>query len=242
MKLSTAILGGLFFGGFGVFSTAWTVLFVLRGEVLNAFVTLGVSAFCFGLIIPMFAVVPGNVAPRVDVDDAGTTFRPDRAVDLPIQIGFGLAVIASAIYTIFAPAGMVTIPVPAAMRYSLPFTSGVLLLIAAPHLWRNLRRGCTKYLRLTPAGFVLEEGWRSESGDWLQVKDVTDQIPGGKKSTSGPIVFVMSDDSTPTIAAGGMTPDGTALRELIRFYWEHPESRDELTDGRAVERLARSLA
>lgn len=140
MKLSTAILGGLFFGGFGVFSAAWTVLFVLRGEVLNAFVTLGVSAFCFGLIIPMFAVVPGNVAPRVDVDDAGTTFRPDRAVDLPIQIGFGLAVIASAIYTIFAPAGMVTIPVPAAMRYSLPFTSGVLLLIAAPRVAKPAAR------------------------------------------------------------------------------------------------------
>jgi hypothetical protein len=32
------------------------------------------------------------------------------------------------------------------------------------------------------------------------------------------------------------------LRELIRFYWKHPESRDELTDGRAVERLAQSLA
>jgi hypothetical protein len=51
-------------------------------------------------------------------------------------------------------------------------------------------------------------------------------------------MFVMSDDSAPTLAAGSITPDGSALRELVRFYWEHPESRDELTDGRAVERLA----
>jgi hypothetical protein len=48
----------------------------------------------------------------------------------------------------------------------------------------------------------------------------------------------MADDSAPTIAAGAITPDGTALRELVRFYWEHPESRGELTDGRALKRLA----
>ena len=128
-------------------------------------------------------------------------------------------------------------PVPPATRYSIPFTAGVLVLTTAPLLWRNLRRGCTKYLRLTPGGFELEEGWRSESGDWDQVKDVTDAAPGQQTSTSGPVVFVMSDGSAPTIAAGAMTPNGKALRELVRFYWQHPESRGELTDGRALERL-----
>jgi hypothetical protein len=54
----------------------------------------------------------------------------------------------------------------------------------------------------------------------------------------GAVVFVMSDDSAPTIAARSMTPDGEALRELARFYWEHPGSRGELTDGRAPKRLA----
>jgi len=24
---------------------------------------------------------------------------------------------------------------------------------------------------------------------------------------------------------------------MVRFYWKHPESRDELTDGRVIERL-----
>jgi hypothetical protein len=32
--------------------------------------------------------------------------------------------------------------------------------------------------------------------------------------------------------------DGNALRELIRFYWQHPEHRVELSDGRAQERLS----
>jgi hypothetical protein len=33
-------------------------------------------------------------------------------------------------------------------------------------------------------------------------------------------------------------PDGSAMRDLVRFYWQHPDSRGELTDGRALERLA----
>jgi hypothetical protein len=241
-NLPIAILCGLFFGSLGVFSAVWTVLFVTRGEFLNAVVALGVSAFCFGFIIPFFTVVPGNVAPRVNVDDGGTTFWPDRSIEIPIQIALLGAVSASAVYTVFAPLGMVTIPIPPAMRYSLPFTSGVFLLIGVPLVWRNFRRGSLKYMRLTPSGFELEESWRSESGDWDQVKDVTDAAPGQQTSTSGPVVFVMSDGSAPTIAAGSMTPNGKELRELVRFYWEHPESRDELTDGAAVKRLAQNLA
>lgn len=118
------------------------------------------------------------------------------------------------------------------MRYSIPFASGVLVLMGVPMLWRYFRRGSTKYLRLTPSGFELEESWRTESGEWGQVKNVTDESSDKKWARSGPIVFVMSDDRTPTIAASAMTPDGKALRELVRFYWEHPEVRDELTDGR----------
>ena len=243
MKFRTsAIFGWLFFGSFGVFTAAWTVVFIVRGQFLNSVVAFGLSVFCFGLILPLFTVIPGNVAPRVDVGDEGTTFWPDRSIEIPMQIAMLGGVTASAVYTIFAPAGKVAIPIPPAMRYSVPFTAGVFLLFVVPLLWRNFRRGSMKYIRLSPSGFELEEGWRSHSGDWDKVKDVTDAAPGQRASTSGPIVFVMSDESTPTISASGMTPDGKALRDLVRFYWLHPESRAELADGRAVERLARSLA
>ena len=215
------------------------------------------SAWLF--LVPFFTVIPGNVAPRVSVDDGGTTFWPDRSIEMPMYIALLGGVTACAVYTFFAPAGMVTIPVPHAQRYSIPLTSGVLMLIGVPMLWRYFRRGSSKYLRLTPRGFELEESWRAQSGDWDQVKDVTDAAPGQRMSTSGPVVFVMSDGSAPTIAAGSMTPNGKALRELVRFYWQHPESRGELTDGgeirglascldrrtdraRSLERLERSLA
>jgi hypothetical protein len=239
MKLfPTAILSGLFCGAFGVFSAVWTVLFIGRGEFLNAGVTLGVSTFCFGFIIPIFKVVPGNIAPRVKFDDGGTTFRPDAGIDIPIQTALFGSVLACALFVIFAPIGKVDIPVPHSMRYSIPFTSGVFLLMGVPLVWRNFRRGGTKYLRLTQNGYELAQGWGSAAGDWEQVQDVADEAPGQQAPTPGAIVFVMADDSAPTIAAGAITPDGTALRELVRFYWEHPESRGELTDGRAPKRLA----
>jgi hypothetical protein len=134
---------------------------------------------------------------------------------------------------------MVDIPTPSSMRYSIPLTSGVVILIGVPVVWRNFRRGSTKYLRLTPKGFELAYGWRSASGDWAQVEDVADEAPGQQQAaTPGAVVFVMSDGSAPSIAAGSFTPEGESLRDLVRYYWEHPESRGELTDGRAVKRLA----
>ncbi len=81
------------------------VLFVLRGEFLNVVVALGVSVFCFGFILLLRKVVPGNIAPRAEFDDEGTTFRPDRGVEIPIQIALVGAVLASAVYMIFAPPG-----------------------------------------------------------------------------------------------------------------------------------------
>lgn len=236
--LPTAILAWLFFGSFGVFSAVWTALFIVRSEFPTALVSLGVAAFCFGLIIPLVKVVRENVAPRAEVDDEGTTFRPDRGIDTPVQVSLSGLVAASAMITVLVPTGRLDIPIPPFMRYSLPLVCAVVVLTGVPTLWRNFRRGGTSHLRLTPDGFELAQGWRSLSGDWEQVRDVTDEVPGQQAPTPGAVVFVLSDDSAPMIAARSMTPDGEAMRELAQFYWEHPESRGELTDGRAVKRLA----
>jgi hypothetical protein len=136
-----------------------------------------------------------------------------------------------------APLGKLDIPVPPAMRFSLPFVSTVIVVMGGPMLWRNILRGSTKYLRLTLDGFEIVQGWRPQRGDWAQVQDVTDEAPGQSAATPNAIVIVMADGSAPTMAAASCTPDGVALRQLVRFYWQHPDHRAELTDGRALERL-----
>lgn len=238
MKLSTAILGWLFFGAIGTVAAFLTVRSLVRGEYPSALVALGGSAFCYGLIFPLLKVVRRKQAPRVEVDDGGTTFRPDPGIDIPIQVSLLGAVVASALISVLVPLGKLDIPVPPVMRYSLPFMSAALVAMGAPMLWRTVLRGSTSYLRLGPDGFEFAQGWRPQAGDWSEVQDIAEEAPGQTAPTHNAIVFVMSDESAATIAAGGMTPDGAALRELVRFYWRHPESRGELTDGRAVKRLA----
>jgi hypothetical protein len=58
----------------------------------------------------------------------------------------------------------------------------------------------------------------------------------------GSIVLLMSDGRVHSFAAGGCTPDGTALRDLVRYYWQRSEDRAELADGRAVKRLTDLVA
>jgi len=81
--LPIAILSWPLFGAMGSLSLILALRCIARGEFLTAVVTLGASAFCFGLIIPFLKIVPGKVTPRVEFDDAGTTIRPDRGIDIP---------------------------------------------------------------------------------------------------------------------------------------------------------------
>ena len=48
----------------------------------------------------------------------------------------------------------------------------------------------------------------------------------------------MSDDAAFTLTALAYTPDGQPCVNWFAFYWQHPEARDELTDGRAAKQLA----
>jgi hypothetical protein len=242
MKLSTAMLAWLFFGTIGTVAAILVFRSLVRGEYPTAVVALGGCAFCYGLILPLVKVVRRKQAPRVVVDGEGTTFRPDRGIDIPVQISLLGLVIASALIAVLLPLGRLDIPVPPFMRFSLPFVSGVIVMAGVPMLWRTVLRGSTSYLRLTPDGFEIAQGWRPQSGDWSQVVGVAEEASGQTAPTPNAIVFVMSDESTATIAAGAMTPDGAALRELVRFYWQHPESRGELTDGTALKRLAQLQA
>src|SRR6185436_19700097 len=135
------ILVWLFFGAIGTLAAVLAVVNLVRGEYLTAVVALGGCAFCFGLIFPLAKVVSGKVTPRAEVDDVGTTFRPDRGIDIPVHVSLLGLVVASALISVLAPSGRLSIPVPPFMRYSLPFVSGVIVVTAVPMLWRNLRRG-----------------------------------------------------------------------------------------------------
>lgn len=232
-----AFFGVIFAGGFGILCSVWAVVTAGRGEYLTTIVVLGFAGFCFGLVVPFIIVRSGKVTARAEVDATGTTIRPDRNVEVLTEAWVLAGIVGMGLFAIFQPVGKLDIPVPHTMRYYLPFMSAAGAVMGAPLLWRMAKRGGTKYLRLTPDGFEFEEGSSSTSGEWAQLKGVTDQAPGKPPPAYSAIVMVMSDGQTPTLAAASFTPGGKALRELVSFYWQHPERRSELTDGEALVRL-----
>ncbi len=143
------------------------------------------------------------------------------------------------LFAIFAPIGKLDIPVPREMRYYLPFIAAGGAVSGALILWRAFNHGGMSYLRLSTRGFEFVDGLLSAHGEWEQVNDVTDRKPHGRTPNKGAIVVVMRDGQTPTFSSSSSyTEDNQALRRMVRFYWQHPECRVELTDGRALARLS----
>ena len=58
--LPIAILSWPLFGAMGSLSLILALRCIARGEFLTAVVTLGASAFCFGLILPFLKIVPAR--------------------------------------------------------------------------------------------------------------------------------------------------------------------------------------
>lgn len=240
MKVSPpAILGALLFFSTGSLAAIWAVVSVARGEYLSALVVLSFALMLFGFSIPLVKIIPGRVFPRAEWDAAGTTIRPDRGIELPAMIGILSGVLAAGLFAVFFPLGKLDIPVPSGLRFMLPFISAALVAVGLPILWKIFRMGGVYRLQMSPDGFVVNAGGGSPRvGSWGQVVDVTDAVPG-RTAADDPntVVLVLERDVVIKLPGGAFTPDGVALRRLVYFYWQHPLSRDELTDDRAFNRL-----
>lgn len=210
------ILVFLCLGGLGAFTPVLAVRYLAGGEMVSALVALCDSTFCFGFAVPQIKLVRGRVKPRVQFDNSGTTFRPDRGVDIPMQIAVGGGVLAGALILVALPMGELAIPIPPNLRYALPFSCAIIVVLGTSTLRRTISRGSTSYLRLTSTGFELVQSWRPQSGEWASVEDVAAEAPHSQKHPASTIAFIMSDGVAPALVAGSYMQDGTALRDLVR--------------------------
>jgi len=185
----------------------------------------------------MLAIVASRkVTPRVTCDDAGITLRPDQRVDsLLIASTFG-AFFAMAFYAILAPLDMVTIAVPRNDEKYFVFACAAAVLVGIFSLRQIIRRRGTSYLRMTVESLEIGNTVSSAERSWNEVTHVADR-PQRARQPTGTTYITSSDGRTRILPSDWYTPGGHALRELVLFYWQHPERREELTDGRAAERL-----
>jgi hypothetical protein len=234
-------LGLVLFSAFGAFCAYWGVVFLIRGEFLTALPVLAFGVSWFGVAAVGMRTSRGRVTARTEFDNAGTTIRPDRVVDQLSRLVLAGGVVAVALFAVLAPVGLLAIPIPRVQRFALPVVAAITAVMGAVMLWRNIRQGSLSYLRLTPSGFEFGGGLSTMRGDWSAVKGVTDTQPGARNLTASAIVVKMPDRKVRTVAStGSYTADADALRDMVRFYWQRPEARSELTTGAASTRLSPS--
>jgi hypothetical protein len=181
----------------------------------------------------------GRPTARTEHDAAGTTIRPDRVVDQLSRMMLAAGTLAATLFAVLGAMDLLAIPIPKVQRFALPAVAALMGVTGAVMLWRTARQGSLSYLRLTPSGFEFGGGLATKRGDWATVQKVTDTQPGSRNLTSSAIIVEMSDRTVSTVAStGSYTADENALRDMVQFYWRHPESRSELTDGAASTRLS----
>ena len=230
-------IGAIFAIAFGSLCLVWVVITLGRAEFVTAITVFGFAVMLFALTAFFVKVTWGNVTAQGEFDATGTTLRPDRQSSMLIRTSVIGGVLAMALFAVLQPLGKLDIPVPHSMRYYLPFVSAIGAVNGAALLIRAIQRGSLSRLKLTPIGFEFMEGRAQSSGRWEVVDDIGYRPPKGPEPAANSIVFMMSDGQYHSIATGSYTTEGRALRTMVRFYWKHPESRYELTDGRALERL-----
>ncbi|MCH9734609.1 MAG: hypothetical protein K0U78_08655 [Actinomycetia bacterium] len=223
----------------GVFTSVCVGLWLLRGSYVTALVCLLVSIWGFGSCLYLLLTRYGTAKPRIDVDAEGTRLRPPKVTDTVHVIAAYAVFIAAALYLILAPLGMLDYVASGPTRGM--FLAGCAYLavrgVNTAYLMLKYRGG--GHLRLDPAGFEVWSGqWGSlQRGTWDAVEQILDHRLKGFKPTNEVIVFVLPQGRSAMLIADAITPNSRALREWVRFYWQHPECRGELVDGRAVRRL-----
>lgn len=234
-------VGLVLFFALGAFCAYWGVVFLSRGEFMTAFAVLVLGISWFGLVASGIRTTRGTVTARTEFDTMGTTIRPDRVVDQLSRSFLASAAVAATLFAVLAPAGLLAIPIPRIQRYALPVGAAIVAVLAAVTLWRTIRQGSLSYIRLTTSGFEFGGGLSAKRGDWSAVKAVTDTLPGARNLTASAIIVKLSDRKVCIVAStGSYMADENALRDMVTFYWRHPDTRSELTDGTASARLSPS--
>lgn len=213
----------------------WAIFTLVRGQYLTMLVALGCTVFWLTPLLA-WAKAPTVVA-RGTTHATGTTIRVDRRVDVLLFICVVAGAAALGSTGVLGAMNKLDIPLPPDIgtTFASAFIGPALVFLVA--LGLTVKRGGIGYVRLTTEGFEFVEAFSQASGEWSQVTDVTDKAPDEAKARS-PLVMMMADGDPEMIKESALfTPDGRALLEFVRFYWQHPENRGELTDDRALERL-----
>lgn len=234
-----AILLSLVLAGVGVFFSGWLVTSLLQGSYLTGVILTGWVVWAFGMACHLAYTVPRTAKLRAEYGPTGTLVRSQKNADVMFGVPTFAIFLAAVLYLTLAPFGMIDYVPAGTMRIILPAGLAFLVVFGVPTLYRIFKHGCVSYLWAGPSGFEVWNGqWGSFSrGTWDEVEQVLDSPPRGRKPYHEVVVLVLPKGRSATLVADAITGNSGALREWVRFYWQHPECRAELTDARGLRRL-----
>lgn len=231
-----AVFLGLVLGPVGVVGLAGGLVILSRGDVPSAIVALGAGVFSLAFVATLALAASRRVTPRISYDDTGTTIRPDLRVDRLMLTSSAAAVVAMACYAIFAPQGMINIAMPNGDHSGYVVVCVVGVVVGSFTLRQVFRAGSASYVRMTANSIETGSTMTSSERPWKDVVGVLDRAPNKRRAT-GATYIRHRDGHTRVVPSYWYTPDGRALHHMIDFYWKHPKYRDELVDGRVLDRL-----
>lgn len=224
----------------------WAAVSIWAGRYVTSVVALSFAAWWFNALRAPFAMA--TATPECSYNATGTVLRPDQRIEQISRLTFLLGIPTCAAMGLLGIYDMVQQgisplhisdgdnPVEVIGRlYKLTFGVCTFVLI---RFWYTLRKTGIGWIRLSADGYQFLDGLKTGSGRWTEVAAVTDQQDGARFT---PLVFKSTDGQVASIESSAMYagPDGRPLYELVRYYWQHPESRGELTNGQALERFTR---
>jgi hypothetical protein len=224
-----------FVGGIAYFF-AQTIVATLRGSAPAAVTAGGLAVFFCGSAGAFCVTLVMSAERYADWSRAGITVRIHPAILWCYGIALLGAVVGSACYIMFVSLGTVELPLATPGRETVNrYLMISLLVLSLTGLVALVRRRGRAYLRIGPDGVESADILRTRSAPWDDIVDITDK---GDKRARNPIVFIMKDAKPIVVPnADRFASSGAALYWMVRYYWQHPVDRDELTDGRALERL-----
>lgn len=236
-KLSTLARFGLvvFVGGM-VYFLVQTVASVAQGSWPAAVTAGGLAVFTFGLFGALSFTFLVSATRYAEWGPAGTTVRVNPAIAWSYGVALLGGVVGSSCYLLFVSRGLVNLPfaAPGGGRVN-RYLMITLLVLSVTGLIALLRSREPGYLRVGIDGIEHADIFRTRSARWNDVVDVIDKAD---KKVRNPIVFVVKDAKPIVVPnADRFASSGAPLYWMARHYWTHPEHRDELADGRALDRL-----
>ena len=237
-RLNLMLLVALF-GCAAAFIAWWVAVWFMRGSYLTAAIAFGIALYSAGFAFQMAYVLWGAPTPRMKCGAEGTVIRTQKSVGLVFVVGFAAGVSAAALYLAFSPFGFVDYTPTGVLRVAVPAFCGFLIVFGVPTLYRAFKYGAESHLRLDQNGFEVWNGhWGSlVRRNWTDIDQILDHPLRGRGIRREVIVFVLPKGRSAMLMADAITGNTAALRDWVQFYWQHPEFRDELVDGRGLQRL-----